>query len=425
MTHVKDFWLEKLSLSPNNLITILEKGILKPVKDGLTLVFVGELVCNSSYAFSLPKCISINENTNYSIDITKAAIKKYHQKLKKNNSVLIEQIKELHFINDYPAKEFEAYLALRNHFSSNGPYRKSIVSTTINQTRKTFWKKTIQSSGLLISDESAFYPEPYCKQVTKVSNEITVVYLSIFNYLCNKYDSTQNLISSIEGSGNIIPFEEILKNADYFCRKIQIETYETFNTEDLNVLSIMLQILSDKLQSNGEMKVLAYGTNYFHLVWEDICSDIFRNDYSAQIEEFSQPNWLIQATIGENNFLPKGKLRPDVIWKDGDTNYILDAKYYYPFPDSSCGVGDISKQYIYAEASNSIKTKNGFIFPESKKGTLVNAGLSVMLMPDGSEDPSFSTRRISAFLLDFHDAIDSYLSDSPLKDFRELLKAQF
>jgi len=421
--HSKSKWVEILGLSQAGLFSIIEKGILKPLKNEFVLMFVGELVTQNSYAFCFPKCVEYSsESSNYSLEITKAAIKKYHKKLKKNKSILEQELKELHFIDDYPAKEYEVYLTLMAYYFSKGVYKKDTITTKVGPSKKIYWKRTIQSSLAYISDDTVNYFQPYTNKTVAIENEISSVFVSVLTHLHKRYEKHGSNFRLSEYNDEIIPFSAIEKYAASYCRKLQVEISETFNSEDLAILLVLLQYISGKLSSNGETRVRAYGSNSFHHIWEDICKEIFLDDYEAQISNFSQPRWFVNNPDGTTSSLDKGRLIPDVIWNEENTNYILDAKYYYPFPHSSCGVGDIAKQYIYADISGSNNSKNIFIFPGNLETHLNKGGLTTMILPDGDEDPKFEHRSIPAVLVDYHKVVDSYIGNGSGIDYRNLLK---
>lgn len=422
--HSKSKWVELLGLSQTSLLSIIEKGILKPLKDEFVLMFVGELVSQNSYAFSFPKCVEYSsKDSSYSLEITKAAIKKYHKKLKKNKSILEHELKELHFVDDYPAKEYEVYLTLKSYYFSKGVYKKNSITTKVDPSKKIYWKKTIQNSLAYISDDTVNYFQPYTNKTVAIENEISSVFVSVLTHLHQLYEKHGSNFRLSDYSNEIIPFNVIDKYAASYCRKLQVEISETFNSEDLAILLVLLQYISGKLSSNGETRVRAYGSNSFHHIWEDICKEIFVDDYETQISNFSQPKWFVIKPDGTTNTLDKGRLIPDVIWNEDNTNYILDAKYYYPFPQSSCGVGDIAKQYIYADISGSTNSKNIFIFPGNLEGHLNKSGLTTMVLPNGDEDPKFSDRSIPAVLIDYHKVVDSYIGNGSDIDYRNLLKS--
>lgn len=415
-------WKELLSASSEEVSALLQKKVLSPVKTGLKLSFVGEVVCRNKYVICLPKCIDFNrKKSKYYQDITRATIKKYIERNKQNVSVFEEQLEELKIIDDSVAKEYEVFISLSLYFFANGSYKRQVLTTQNNPSKRTYWKKTIQSTVAYSTDNSVFYPNPISKNAIKKSNLITDVFNSTLIFLAKKYAKSDISRYIFESDSSIIPFEKIQKNSAFFCKKIQSELNQTFNTEDLNTLSILMRYISGELSLSGSKAVSARGTSAYHVIWEDICAFLFKSQYGDEIGGFSQPKWMIQDSEASVTYIEKGKLIPDVLWSEEGESYILDAKYYFPFPGSFCGVGDIAKQYIYAEVSNSDHVENCFLFPGNILTPLTYVGSSIMALPDNSIAPNFMDRKIHAIVVDFDCALEAYVNGTNIR-YRESLK---
>lgn len=418
-----EWWESTLNASNQEITSLLQKKILTPVRKGLALSFVGEVVSQNEYIICLPKCVSNNKASRKHLqDITKAIIKKYIEKNNKTSAINEEELYDLTIIDDNASKEYEVFLSLSQYFATNGSYKRQTLTTRSNLYKRTYWKKTIQSTMAFTTDESIFYPDPISKSVTREANIVTDIFNSTLLYLSEKYSTTQNIHYLFDSRSNNIPYKKITNNAAFYCKKIQSELNQTFNTEDLNILSILMKYIDGELQIGGNNIIAAKGTSAFHVIWEDICAFVFRNEYQEEIQNFSQPKWLIPEENGSSSLIEKGALRPDVLWSEDNTGFILDAKYYYPFPESSCGVGDIAKQYIYAEASNKQQIINCFLFPSNLNNTTIKYGGSViMALPNNDLAPSFSNRMIHAVMVDFLKAADAYVNESHA-GYREHLK---
>lgn len=421
-TQPLSWWESTLNTDAQEITSLLQKKILTPVKKGLALSFVGEVVCQKEYIVCLPKCIATDQvSSKHLHDTTKAIIRKYTERNQKTSAVYEERLNDLTIIDDNASKEYEVFLSLSQYFASNGSYKRQTLTTRSNLSKRTYWKKTIQSTMAFTTDESIFYPDPISKSTTRETNIATDIFNSVLLYLSEKYSTTQNIHYLFDNRISNIPFEKITNNAAFYCKKIQSELNQTFNTEDLNILSILMKYIDGELQLGGNNTISAKGTSAFHVIWEDICAYIFRNEYQEEIPTFSQPKWVIPEANGSSSLIEKGVLRPDVLWSEGDTGFILDAKYYYPFPDSSCGVGDIAKQYIYAEASNKQHIINCFLFPSNLNNSMEYGGSSIMALPNNDIAPSFSNRKIHAVMIDFLEAADAYVNESQ-PGYRENLK---
>lgn len=421
-TQQLEWWQSTLNASTKEINSLLQKKILSPVKKGLVLSFVGELVCQNEYIICLPKCISNSkESTKYLHDITKAIIKKYMERKKKSIAIYEEILNDLTIIDDNVSKEYEVFISLSQYFASRGSYKRQVLTTRSNLSQRTYWKKTIQSTMAYTTDESIFYPNPISKSSAREANIVTDIFNSTLLYLSEKYSTINNIHYLFESISGNIPFEKISRNAPFYCKKIQSELNQTFKTEDLNILSILMKYIDGELQLDGNNSIAARGTTAFQVIWEDICAYIFRNEFKEEIISFSQPKWQVTQENGSYLLIGKGTLRPDILWQEENTSYILDAKYYFPFPDSACGVSDIAKQYIYAEASNKQQIINCFLFPSNLSTSMEYGGNSIMTLPNNNIAPSFSNRKIHAVIVDFLEAAVAYVNESQT-GYREQLK---
>ena len=322
------WWESTLNADTQEITSLLQKKILIPVKKGLALSFVGEVVCQKEYIVCLPKCIATDQVSNKHLhDMTKAIIRKYTERNKKTSAGYEERINDLTIIDDNASKEYEVFLSLSQYFASNGSYKRQTLTTRSNISKRTYWKKTIQSTMAFTTDESIFYPDPISKSTTREANIVTDIFNSALLYLSEKYSTTQNIRYLFDNRVSNIPFEKISNNVAVYCKNIQSELNQTFNTEDLNILSILMKYIDGELQLGGNNTISAKGTSAFHVIWEDICSYIFRNEYQEEIVNFSQPKWEILGKSGSTILIDKGALRPDVLWSEDKTSYILDAKY--------------------------------------------------------------------------------------------------
>jgi hypothetical protein len=78
----------------------------------------------------------------------------------------------------------------------------------------------------------------------------------------------------------------------------------------------------------------------------------------------AQPTWYIAETAGTKSTEDHSQF-PDIVVRRDAWLYVMDAKYYYPFPASRPGGPDIIKQVYYAESlrDSSADVRSIFLLP--------------------------------------------------------------
>lgn len=152
------------------------------------------------------------------------------------------------------------------------------------------------------------------------------------------------------------------------------ELANTFVQREIALLNTMIEYLNALrgVRDNSKMEFLC--TPYFHWIWEAICGYIFDNDYNHLKVYVPSPEWH------SNMFIAGIEQRPDILFHDEDTLYILDAKYYN-YHRNVPGWHDVVKQFYYRltlmkalnsqtakdELANIRKIENVFVFPGDKE----------------------------------------------------------
>jgi hypothetical protein len=413
-----DVWVNKLDLQSSEFNQLLQRAVFKPVKHTnkdivYRLAFVGEIALSRSYAIAVPKCFEKTPDKS-SLFYIQQTLKKYFDSSDKQDSVQREDIQNLFFYNDSKSKEVEVYFTLKSYFLNKGVYKRRIQKLTNDISRPIDWKKTIQKSHVYVSDDSAFYSNPYTKKFVEEENLVSEIFKAILMELTNKYEQSEIKNQILHHCNSHLTFENIKENAVSYCESIRIESSITFNSDDLLVLSILIKYLEDKLGHLGDGVVRLYGTSSFHVIWEHICSTIFENKYHEFASMLNQPAWVIEGEIYD-----KGNFIPDVITKKQDKTYIIDAKYYYPIPKSVCGVSDIAKQLIYAQIFGDKDISNILVFPSFNEYNVVNKGYVSIFDNDKVEVSEFKKQRIQVLELSFITAVKAYLGLQDLNSVRE------
>lgn len=415
-------WIDRLDLQSYEFDLLLQKSVFKPVmnkKKNLVyrLVFVGEIALTQNYIVSVPKCCEYPPSKS-TISYIQKVLKKYFESIKKQDSVQRENIESLFFYNDSKSKEVEVYLTLKSYFLNKGIYKRKIQKWTNDLSKSIDWKKTLQSSQTYISDDSVLYSNPYTKNFIDKENFVSELFKAILKELSYKYEQSEVKQEILQHCSSNFILNDIKDNAIKYCQVIRIELAHTFNSDDLLILSTLIEYLEDRLGHMGDGVVRLFGTSSFHVIWEHICSTVFDNDFDELSPLLNQPLWNI-----DNAYIEKGKFIPDVMIKKEGKNYIIDAKYYFPLPEKVCGVSDLAKQFIYAQISGEENISNILVFPSSCFEGVSNKGYVSIYDSNKSELPAFKSQRIQVLEISFLSAVKAYIGEKDLSLLRDSIWA--
>ena len=133
-----------------------------------------------------------------------------------------------------------------------------------------------------------------------------------------------------------------------------------FAANKVRIISSLIDFLSNESASLDNQGPTVYGVNYFSTLWEAMCAAILKNkDNSIQ---------LPKAVYKGTNFNDKDHRQiPDIIIREDNDVFIIDAKYY-DITNSRPGISDIIKQFFYQKSVSIVKPNanisNYFLFPK-------------------------------------------------------------
>jgi hypothetical protein len=227
----------------------------------------------------------------------------------------------------------------------------------------------------------------------------------------------QSIRNAIADKIEIIPIADLLANHQVMARHVRTELSRTFYSDDIQLLNGILSFLEEDAPLRGASLLKVFGTNRFHAIWETACSYVIQNQNEQLKDKLSQPQWSFYSPPFSSALtLAGGKQRPDLLAEKKDKTLILDAKYYYPLPESLCGWGDLVKQLFYV-ASFSKEGKsiiNGLLFPDPRTTTVDCIGHVSMLTSNDTPDPAFE--KIYVFTLNPDMIIRAYSHGTKLMD---------
>lgn len=307
-------------------------------------------------------------------------------------------------------------LYLLNDYYEYGIYTNSEDIIEIDGDGDILWGKTIDESFAMLQDNRPYYMELYTgRTVDDDMDYFKRLHECILTECSEQLHAAQ--LDTLFDIDQITLSEEKLSDfgdTDYILERLQKELNIQFNTRRQILLKTLYAYVSQNkrlLEDNDGISM--YGTTAFHVVWENVCAEVFDNKLKtslAKLNMFSpiaegyKPDEMLKDIIEK----PKWKgndteeqeaqdtLIPDLISipKIGNEDYFLifDAKYYNlrlehgKTLSGNPGVGDVTKQYMYQlayknfiKAHNIAVVKNCFLMP-TEKNEIINKGTAKMSM---------------------------------------------
>lgn len=358
---------------------LTEYAVIDAENDMYHFKFVGVIIIENCVINCYPKYISNKDNISRDFKQVLNVIKKY-KKLHDDFSYENEEMEDisfnllslmLFFIEDY--YENGIYTNIQNILETNG-------NGEIN------WDRTINDNFAIIKDDRPYYTELQTKyKIDDLYDYFRLLHEYIITE-CSKRLEKSNLLDYFD----LMPIElsdrtlDDLGDRKYIISKLEKEMNIEFNTHKQKLLKSMHDYLSNENSFTNENFLTLYGTTTYHVIWEEMCSQVFGNKLDKQLKDIvnfnsklrlidliEKPNWISKeySLRADNTFIP------DLITFYKGNFIIFDAKYYnLTFKREKLaghpGIESISKQYFYELAFKDFieklkfeGVKNAFLFP--------------------------------------------------------------
>lgn len=260
------------------------------------------------------------------------------------NSIEKESVNTSDVSNNNNTLPIYSYLWLSKEYVTNGLYKDKEFEKIINASGKINWKKTIQKTVPVISNNSFVYLNNYYEKSKNIDTLIT----EIEKYCLKQVDVYFSwLLGNLKLNNSIFNDKDIPKMKSI----VKKELSHTFKDSKKILLSHLLNILNGLDDDMINNKIYSYGTCQYQNVWEKMILDVYGNTNNLS-SFYPSANWNIRyGNVSDTvNLKP---LRQDAIRYDKNTGnyYILDAKYYSAGSDPDMkglpSTSDIEKQITY------------------------------------------------------------------------------
>ena len=236
-----------------------------------------------------------------------------------------------------------------------GLYKELEKKYNTNLGGKINWKKTINRESIYYNG-SVYYPN-----IIYENNENSYTIITELQKYCLNKCVVGKFICKLDEDNynvNIIINEN---NIGYYIGVLKKELFSSFEDHKKQLLNSLINILS-YYSSNNIATLNSYVTYEYHYSWEYMISSIFGDDEKLKKELLPRHEYHPKE-LGY-----KTSLMPDTIFKNNESVFIIDSKYYTygNLPATS----DICKQTEYCRTaksklrnSNSKNIYNSFILP--------------------------------------------------------------
>ena len=266
---------------------------------------------------------------------------------------------------------------------------------SFNQSANINWPRTIKSMNPVISNQRPVYLDLVTKKHAHYDHLITHIHQYAVNYCLDLYGWLFDYDSEY-GIEYELPCDK--ETALYL---LDLESQRTFEDRKSNLfLNLKELILGSHNQSKDS--VTTFVTPYFHTVWEKICYSLFTDLSEKSLPKLPNPYWKV------NNVTATTEQIPDIMFKEKNKLFILDAKYYRikHAPKKLPGWGDLVKQFFYRHTL--IKNKkdvieNIFLFPGQTDNDIEYLGFAAV-------DEITNLGQINGYIIDIHKAMQFYVN---------------
>lgn len=376
--------MEILGDNENIFNQLQEYAVIDNENDLYHFKYVGVIIIENCVINCYPKYISNKDNISSDFKQVLNVIKKY-KKLHDDFSYENEELEDISF------NLLSLMLFFIEDYYENGIYTNIQNILEINGNGEINWDRTINDNFALIKDDRPYYTELQTKyKIDDLYDYFRLLHEFIITE-CSKRLEKSNLLEyfdlmHVELSDKTL---DDFGDVDYILTRIEKELNVEFNTHKQKLLKSMHAYLSNKNSFTNENFLTLYGTSSYHVIWEEMCSQVFGNKLDKQLKDFintksnlrlidiiEKPNWISNYDF---NIRAKDTYIPDLITFFKGKFIIFDAKYYnIKFERGKLvgqpGIESISKQYFYELAYRSFidfigfkGVKNAFLFPTYKK----------------------------------------------------------
>lgn len=285
--------------------------------------------------------------------------------ISKSKSIINENVTINDVLTDDPEFPISAYIWIINDYFKNGIYQAKEKIITKQQNGKINWKSTLKQKPFVDGD-SVIYLNPMTNHLRYSEDFLTEIHL-----LC--LSESFNHLGWLFGDYYVQPSQFDLSMKEQAIWLLNKEYSKSFDDRKKMLIIQMKNILLGLNDKSNKSTLNNYGIEDFHNIWEIVLKKLFGNIDVKQY--YPKSTWHLNGVGDENG----SKMRPDIILKNEDNMFVIDAKYYR-YGDTNqredaIPTSSIQKQIVYGQyvelvgkSKENIKNVfNAFVVPYNKE----------------------------------------------------------
>lgn len=300
--------------------------------------------------------------------------------------------------------------AIMKDYRENGYIRIENVIQGINIGGRVNWKKTMkQKTQIFTEDGMPIFTDLV---MTRKENDKDALLRSLHMYAINKSIAMFGVLFGMESEYDEDAVE-LPVDKEYAIKFLKSERHMTYNSRLLRVIDLIIKFIDSNENESTNNSFMALSTKSFYSVWELMCKVILRDEFPSMQNDIPKPYWQI------GNEKPRYTEQiPDIVYKDNEELYVLDAKYYN-VKKNLPGWQDLVKQYFYEMSLRAILPEittsyNIMLIPYDITETARFLGISKV-----ENAPQFG--EIKGIVFNTKKVMENYCYGSK-EDYRKLLK---
>ena len=255
-------------------------------------------------------------------------------------------------------------LEILENFLEHGLFETRETRFTRSQSGKTDWRRTIKSQTPSFGkNKTPIYLEPISIRQSSANRIIR----QLHSYVVGVCDKSFSWLLTLSGKPVALAHhnERAPVSRNQAIALIRKELQGEFNDVRKRQLLLLLRYFK-KLPSNSASSTGLIGTDFFHVIWEDMCG-VYLGSQNTAIRYPAIPSYSYDSQDSVQD--PRGQGRPDILLLDESRLGIVDAKYY-DLSSTKPAWTDLVKQFFYAKAFNHRgkyqSIQNTFAVPDTK-----------------------------------------------------------
>ena len=349
-TYNREYLSEKLEIDNkymDEIIKNLAERKLISIKKGreISFKYVGIITYNEKVLFIFPKYID-KEDSELDLQEFKPILKllKEYSKTEKLDNEELETL-GLDLENEYTNK-ISLLVHILDNYIENDIYYNEMVTDEYNGEGEILWDKTVDNITPFIINGKVIYLDFITKlNIVNDTSLITNVHKFIVNE-CIAFMNNTGLDLYLDYNLNKIDCNlDNIDDSQFIINKLEREMQLQFNDNKINILKSMISFINKSFSKSNEYNIELFGTRNFYIVWEKLCSRVFKNEFESSESKSKYDKFYINPPIWEDSkkqnisidesdeiSTKKNRLTPDILKTCEHNNkkylLILDAKYY-------------------------------------------------------------------------------------------------